>query len=110
MKIFHYHPESGVFLGEGMADESPLEPGVWLIPASATSEEPPIPPDGYQAVFNGITWSTEPVPEPKPDVPAPPPTPPTPIPEAMTTEERLALYGFTVEELRALMLGSEVTP
>jgi len=34
--IHHYHPETFDYLGDGEADLSPLEKGVWLIPAHAT--------------------------------------------------------------------------
>lgn len=57
MKVYHYHPETNEFLGEGLADESPLEPGVYLIPAQATVKEPPrtIKPSQY-VVFDGENW------------------------------------------------------
>ena len=40
MKIYHYHPEYKYFIGSSNADESPLEPGIFLIPAYATNIEP----------------------------------------------------------------------
>jgi hypothetical protein len=40
MKYYSYHPVTKIFVSEGVADESPLEPGVFLIPANATSVEP----------------------------------------------------------------------
>jgi hypothetical protein len=56
MKIYHYHPDNGIYLGEGSADESPLEPGVWLIPAHATTEPPPALALGEVAVRVGDQW------------------------------------------------------
>jgi hypothetical protein len=75
MKIFHYHPEAGAFLGEGTADESPLEPGAWLIPAHSTTTTPPNVQDGKQRVWINGDWQVQPIPEPEPE-PEPAPTPP----------------------------------
>jgi hypothetical protein len=36
MEIYNYHPEYNHFISKSIADESPLEPGVFLIPACAT--------------------------------------------------------------------------
>ena len=77
MRIFHYDSETGVFGGEGVADESPLEPGVWLIPAHATTETPPVPGTGEQVVWKDTAWAVEPIPVPKPE-PEPKPLPTTP--------------------------------
>ncbi len=41
MKIYNYHPLYNYFVSCTEADESPLEPGVFLIPAYATTIEPP---------------------------------------------------------------------
>jgi hypothetical protein len=35
-EVYSYHPETFEFLGFESANESPLEPGVYLIPAHAT--------------------------------------------------------------------------
>lgn len=63
MKIYNYHPVSRIFLGESLADESPLEPGVYLIPAHATTEPAPDAQEGFYTVFSeNNTWIYEPIP------------------------------------------------
>jgi hypothetical protein len=39
--IYNYHPQYGYFMASSEADESPLEPGVYLIPGYATEIAPP---------------------------------------------------------------------
>jgi len=70
MKIYHYHPDSAAYLGDSTADESPLEPGVFLVPAHATVIPPPEVAEGKQAVFTGARWILQPIPQPEA---APPP-------------------------------------
>jgi hypothetical protein len=53
MQVFNYHRITGEFLSAEEADPSPMEPGVWLIPAYATTERPPFIPNGCVALFNG---------------------------------------------------------
>src|SRR5690242_10185734 len=55
--IFHYDPVTGVYLRQGVADESPLEPGIYLVPASATTDAPPPAGAGQVAVFKAGAWS-----------------------------------------------------
>ena len=46
------------YLSEDVADPSPLEPGAYLIPANATTVNPPVYNEGFIAVFNGEGWET----------------------------------------------------
>lgn len=68
MIIYNYHPQTGRFLQSSEADPSPLEEGVYLIPAHATEIQPPIVEAGEYVVFVGDTWQVmkEPIPEPEP--------------------------------------------
>lgn len=53
--IYHY-AENGEYSGQSEALESPLEPGVFLIPRNATESAPPEVIDGYARVYDGQTW------------------------------------------------------
>jgi len=83
--IHHWHPASLHYLGTSEADESPLEPGVYLIPAYATVVAPPDPssvPSDHELKWDAVgnTWVSEP--RPLPVIPEEPePTPPL---DAMT--------------------------
>lgn len=59
MKIYRYHPHSRVYLGEDFADESPLEKGVFLIPANSTIIKPPIRQEGKIIKFIDSNWIYE---------------------------------------------------
>ncbi|HDR9165893.1 TPA: hypothetical protein QDB28_006374 [Burkholderia vietnamiensis] len=56
--IYHYDRDSGEYLGDGIADPSPLEPGVWHMPAHSTRRRPPKVTAGKAAVFDvdGQQW------------------------------------------------------
>ncbi|WJZ70008.1 tail fiber assembly-like protein [Vibrio phage PVP-XSN] len=56
MKIYHYHPETKEYLGEGLADKDPMVADNWLIPAHATSTKPPQTDKNQSAVFDGNEW------------------------------------------------------
>lgn len=58
MDIYHYHPVTKEYLGAGVADPSPLEPGVWLIPAQAVTIAPPAATPGHAVVFENGAWAS----------------------------------------------------
>lgn len=77
--VYKYHPVSGIYVGQDHADESPLEPGVFLIPASATTKVPLSPKDGKYVVFVNGDWQYKDIPPPpKPEEPNPQPEPQPP--------------------------------
>ena len=56
-KIVYQLDENGVFTGTTEADESPREPGVYLIPAGCIEVEPPPHVDGKLRVFRNDAWA-----------------------------------------------------
>lgn len=67
MLIYHYNETSGGYLGASGAIESPLEPGVWLVPAKATATAPPAEADPFSLAWDGQEWGPAPDPEPTPE-------------------------------------------
>lgn len=55
--IVYQTNDLGIFVGEVMADENPLEAGSWLIPGGCVEIVPPEIPDGFVAVFADGAWS-----------------------------------------------------
>jgi hypothetical protein len=71
MFVYHFHPSTGDYLGFSPADMSPLEEGVFLIPAHATAVVPPEFNAASQTCrFADNSWTVAAIPEPEP--PAPP--------------------------------------
>jgi hypothetical protein len=57
MNIYHYDAETLEYVGESIADASPLEPGVWLIPAHATIIMPETEPNENEVlIFEDDVW------------------------------------------------------
>jgi hypothetical protein len=69
MRIWHYHYITGELLGEDVADESPLQPGQFLIPANSTTQSPPDPQDGKMIVYQEGQWELRDIPQPEPEPP-----------------------------------------
>lgn len=57
MNIYHYHPQTGEFLGVGIADPDPRTEGGFLIPAYATTVQTPLANVGHAVVFADGAWS-----------------------------------------------------
>ena len=55
MIAYNYDPETGELTGTETVQESPLEPGVFLLPANAVFSEPPEAREGFARVWNG-SW------------------------------------------------------
>ena len=74
MKQVSQLDKDGYFVGITIADESPLEKGVYLIPAGAVDSDAPSIPDGQRAKWENEQWVFEDIPQPEPE---PEPEPPT---------------------------------
>jgi hypothetical protein len=60
MQIYNYDHDTGEYQGFAIADENPLEPGEFLIPAFATTTAPPAPGTKQAAAFVAGTWALVP--------------------------------------------------
>lgn len=56
-KLAYMYDSAGFYTGSTEATASPLESGVYLLPANATLQEPPEATEGKQARWNGTSWS-----------------------------------------------------
>lgn len=57
MNTYNYHPQTGELLGQAVADESPMEPGIYLLPAHATFIPAPSVSEGEVATWTGSGWN-----------------------------------------------------
>lgn len=71
-KIISQLDADGYFVGPVVADPSPLEIDIFLIPGGAVDAAPPSVPDGQRALWSGSGFIFEDIPQP-PAPPAPPP-------------------------------------
>jgi hypothetical protein len=91
------------FVGPTFADESPLEPGVYLLPAGAVDAPAPVIPEGHKAKWTG-DWVFEPTPEPEPESESEP----EPEPVVLTyAEKRAAEYPPVSEYLDGVVKGDQ---
>jgi hypothetical protein len=56
MQIYNYDGLTGEYLGPGEADESPLEPDIFLDPANSTRIAPPAPAEDNIIVWKSGAW------------------------------------------------------
>lgn len=75
----------GYFAGVVQADESPLEPGVFLLPGGCIDTLPPTTPAEHRAQWDGSQWQYVPI-------ILTPEDPETGVPDPLTPEEIAALY------------------
>lgn len=68
MKVYNYDV-NGKYTNESIADESPLEEGVFLIPAMATDKQPLLHKDGFDVIWIGTKWEYIERPKEKPNQP-----------------------------------------
>ncbi len=88
--------DDGYFIGVAIAQESPLEPGVFLIPRNAIDLEPPtFDPTTQVAKFEDGVWSIE-------NIVIESSPPPTPSPEEVRLELTRAVQGFMNETAAGL--------
>lgn len=85
----------GRFCGVTVADESPLEPGVFLLPANTTELPPNEEKEGFYQVFNGQEWAFCPNPV---CAPLPPPEEKDPL-----SEQRAGALAALIESDRVLL-------
>lgn len=102
----------GVFIGIVECDESPLEPGVFLVPGGAVKKEPPDFEAPNRARWTGKKWVIEPTPEGEGGEPEAPPVDENNIPVAVSDRQfaqALAETGrITWDEARAWGSRGEV--
>lgn len=54
--VYNYNPDTGEYLGPETAHESPMEPGVYLLPAHSTETAPPEAGEHQAAVYRNGAW------------------------------------------------------
>lgn len=90
MKIYNYHPLTKVFIGISDADPNPMREGDYLIPADATTVQPPSFGQGQQAYWNGSAWGIQNIPSPEPE--------PEPVPLPLTWDNIRAERNYKLLE------------
>lgn len=98
--------KDGYFVGMTEADESPLEPGVYLMPAMTVDADPPVIPAGQVAKWGDGAWVYEPEP-PGPD-PIPEPPDEDEVPKEKSNDQlRFEAYPSMYEYLDGIVKGDQ---
>jgi len=87
----------GYFVGLTNADESPLEPGLFLIPGDCIEAEAPTVSEGKRAKWNGA-WLLEDIPQPEPE--------PEPV-EPTYAQKRAAEYPPMADYIDGVVKGDQ---
>lgn len=90
-KTVYRYDENGYYLGTDRAFESPLEQGVFHIPAYCTEAEPPAEKDGFKRKWNNSAWEYEEIPK--------EPEPPEPTLEELKTAKLLEVDAWTARKI-----------
>lgn len=90
---------AGYFTNVVVADESPLEPGVYLIPGGCIDTTAPTIPEGQCAKWNGM-WVFEVIPEPEPEVELEPV-------ELTYAQKRMAEYPSLLDYIDGVVKGDQ---
>lgn len=99
MKQVYQLDANGYFTNVTTADESPLEPGVYLIPGGCIDAPVPTTPEGQRAKWNGA-WMFEDIPVPEPE--------PEPEPVVLTyAQKRAAEYPPMADYLDGVVKGDQ---
>ena len=100
MKIVSQLNPQGYFVEAVVADESPLEPGQYLIPGGAIDVAPPVVPANKRALWSGSAWVLV---DPTPDVEQNPEQPVTPAAQIEALERQYMLPRPVRDVLLPLM-------
>jgi len=105
--IVYQTDKDGILVDQMEADESPLEPGVYLIPAGCVLRVPPPCPSGMRVRWTGDDWTVEAIPMPAPaPMPMPDGNPPkeVEIMAARAALDALVAAGVISAQARAGMV------
>lgn len=90
-KIVSQLDAQGYFVGAVVADKSPLEPDVFLIPGCAVDAVPPDVPEGKRAKWNGAGFVLEAISQPEPEPEPADPWSPDPIKNQVRAAREIVL-------------------
>jgi hypothetical protein len=108
-RVFHWHAETKQLVGVSMANESPLEPGVILVPAHATLVEPSGSlAEGHVWVWKDGVWEAEALPEPELE-PIPEEVPPRDPMDLLRAHRNKLLSQTDWRVIKAYSMGEPVS-
>lgn len=111
MQVYNYDEHTFEYVNASIADESPLEPGVYHIPAHATDIAPPEDVPGKVRVFTGNGWVYQDVAPAVEEIPSTVEN--TPVPEELMNSyiyQRQINYPSIGDQLDALFKAGVFPP